>query len=179
MQSGDYIRRIDDLGRIVIPKDIRRAEHIQEGDAFQISSSENGIIMTKYSSINTLEIFAKKYADAIFESSLIPTMVCNLDRVIAASGISDRLIYKCRISSSAESYIRNRKAYLKEINSNDCINPLEDLDYAASIIYPISNMNEVAGAIIMLKSEDVNIPTESAIKLAQTAASFLGKLLEG
>lgn len=178
MESGVFIRRIDDLGRVVIPKEIRRAERIQEGDAFQVTSTEHGIILTKYSAINTLELYAKKYADAIFETSLIPTLVCNLDRVIAASGVSDRLVFKCRISSDAEIYIRNRKAFILGIHSTESVKPLEDLDYSASIIYPVTSISEAEGAVIMLKSDDVNYPSEAAIKLAQSSASFLSKLLE-
>lgn len=180
MKATGIVRRIDDLGRVVIPKEIRRTLRIREGDPLEIYTATDGeVIFKKYSPVGELSEFAAQYADVLSRVSAMPTLVCDRDHVIAAAGISKREYLERRITPTLENYMENRRSYSAHVNSVDEIQPVEGIDHAAAIIYPIIAAGDVTGAVVMLKDERVQTPSDTEIKLAQTAAAFLGKQMEG
>ena len=180
MKATGIVRRIDDLGRVVIPKEIRRTLRIREGDPLEIYTATDGeVIFKKYSPVGELSECAAKYADVLSRVSAMPTLVCDRDHVIAAAGISKREYLERRITPTLENYMENRRSYSAHVNSVDEIQPVEGVDHAAAIIYPIIAAGDVTGAVVMLKDERVQTPSDTEIKLAQTAAAFLGKQMEG
>ena len=180
MKATGIVRRIDDLGRVVIPKEIRRTLRIREGDPLEIYTATDGeVIFKKYSPVGELSEFAAQYADVLSRVSAMPTLVCDRDHVIAAAGISKREYLEWRITPTLENYMENRRSYSAHVNSVDEIQPVEGVDHAAAIIYPIIAAGDVTGAVVMLKDERVQTPSDTEIKLAQTAAAFLGKQMEG
>ncbi len=99
MKATGIVRRIDDLGRVVIPKEIRRTLRIREGDPLEIYTATDGeVIFKKYSPIGELSEFAAQYAEVLARISAMPTLVCDRDHVIAASGVSKREYLERRIS---------------------------------------------------------------------------------
>ena len=108
----------------------------------------------------------------------MPTLVCDRDHVIAAAGVSKREYLERRVTSVLESYMENRRSYSAHANSVDEVQPVEGMENPASIIYPIIASGDVTGAVVMLKGDTIKIPTETEIKLAQSAAAFLGKQME-
>ncbi len=87
MKATGIVRRIDDLGRVVIPKEIRRTLRIREGDPLEIYTATDGeVIFKKYSPVGELSVFAAQYADVIARISAMPTLICDTDHVIAAAG---------------------------------------------------------------------------------------------
>ncbi len=180
MKATGIVRRIDDLGRVVIPKEIRRTLRIREGDPLEIYTATDGeVIFKKYSPVGELSEFAAQYADVLSRVSAMPTLVCDRDHVIAAAGISKREYLERRITPTLENYMENRRSYSAHVNSVDEIQPVEGVDHPAAIIYPIIAAGDVTGAVVMLKDERVQTPSDTEIKLAQTAAAFLGKQMEG
>ena len=87
MKATGIVRRIDDLGRVVIPKEIRRTLRIREGDPLEIFTDREGeIILKKYSPIGELGTFAKEYADSLGQVAGVMVCICDRDAVIAAAG---------------------------------------------------------------------------------------------
>ena len=89
MKATGIVRRIDDLGRIVIPKEIRRTLRIKEGDPLEIFTDRQGeVIFKKYSPISELQSFAAEYAETLQRTSSMPVFICDRDEIIAVSGAS-------------------------------------------------------------------------------------------
>ena len=179
MKATGIVRRNDDLGRIVIPKEIRRTLRIREGDPLEIYTEANGeVIFKKYSPIGEMSPFASQYAEVLYKASSLPTLICDRDHVVAAAVVSKKEFLERRITQSTEDLMENRENFSANSSKNS-ITPKEGIDRKASIIYPIIASGDVTGAVIMLASDDkTNNSTETDVKLVQTAASFLGKQME-
>lgn len=177
MKATGIVRRIDDLGRVVIPKEIRRTLRIREGDALEIfTDAQGGVIFKKYSPVGELSAFAAQYADVLAKSSSLPTLVCDRDHVIAAAGVSRKEYLERRVTPELEEYMQNRRTFTSSGKSE--FMPVEGMDRAAVIVCPIIASSDVTGAVILLEGETEVTPGETEIKLAQVAASFLGKQME-
>lgn len=152
---------------------------ISDGDPLEIYTATDGeVIFKKYSPVGELSEFAAQYAEVLARISAMPTLVCDRDHVIAASGVSKREYLERRISPVLENYMESRRSYSSHPGSVDDVMPVEGLSLAAAIIYPIIASGDVTGAVVMLKGERVQTPTETELKLAQSAAAFLGKQME-
>ena len=179
MKATGIVRRIDDLGRVVIPKEIRRTLRIREGDPLEIYTATDGeVIFKKYSPVGELSEFAGQYADVISRISSLPTLICDKDHVIAAAGVSKREFLERRVSTVLENYMESRKSYAATQQSAGDIQPIEGIEHPAAVIYPIIAAGDVTGAVVMLSGESIKVPTGAEIKLAQSAAAFLGKQME-
>ena len=179
MKATGIVRRIDDLGRVVIPKEIRRTLRIREGDPLEIYTATDGeVIFKKYSPVGELSEFAGQYADVISRISSLPTLICDKDHVIAAAGVSIREFLERRVSAVLENYMESRKSYAANQQNAGDIQPIEGIEHPASVIYPIISSGDVTGAVVMLSSESIKVPSGAEIKLAQSAAAFLGKQME-
>lgn len=179
MKATGIVRRIDDLGRVVIPKEIRRTLRIREGDPLEIFTATDGeVIFKKYSPIGELSDFSAQYADVLSRISSMPTLICDKDHVIAAAGVSKREYLERRITPVLENYMENRKSFSATHNTANEVQPVEGVENFASVIYPIIASGDVTGAVVMLKSDSIKVPTDAEMKLAQSAAVFLGKQME-
>lgn len=179
MKATGIVRRIDDLGRVVIPKEIRRTLRIREGDPLEIYTATDGeVIFKKYSPVGEMSVFAGQYAEVLSRISSLPTIVCDRDHIIAAAGVSKREYLERRVSSVLENYMENRKSYAATQQTVNDIQPVEGVDCYASVIYPIIASGDVTGAVVMLCSDTIKVPSSAEIKLAQSAAVFLGKQME-
>jgi len=180
LKATGIVRRIDDLGRVVIPKEIRRTLRIREGDPLEIFTDREGeIILKKYSPIGELGAFAKEYAESLAQSSGHITCIVDKDHIIAISGASKKEFMDKNISPALERVINNRSTVIYSRNDPDFVPILEDDNdsiYKNELITPIISEGDVIGAIVMLSAERKMGEVES--KLAQTAAGFLGKQME-
>ena len=112
MKATGIVRRIDDLGRVVIPKEIRRTMRIREGDPLEIYTDREGeVIFKKYSPIGELMDFAGEYAETLYKTCGLPVAVCDRDCVIACAGISKREFVEKKLSADVESVIEGRTLY--------------------------------------------------------------------
>jgi len=179
MKATGIVRRIDDLGRVVIPKEIRRTLRIREGDPLEIYTATDGeVIFKKYSPVGELSVFAAQYADVLSRVSAMPTLVCDRDHVIAAAGVSKREFLERRVTPVLENLMESRRSFSAHPNAVDEIQPVEGVSQNAAVIYPIIAAGDVTGAVVMLKNDKTAVPTETELKLAQSAAAFLGKQME-
>ena len=138
MKATGIVRRIDDLGRVVIPKEIRRTLRIREGDPLEIYTATDGeVIFKKYSPVGELSAFAGQYADVIARISSMPTLICDNDHVIAAAGVSKREFLERRVSTILENYMENRKSYAATEQTLNDVQPIEGIENNAAVIYPI------------------------------------------
>lgn len=178
MKATGIVRRIDDLGRVVIPKEIRRTMHIREGDPLEIfTDKEGGVIFKKYSPLGELNNFAGDCCSALYAASGMYCVVCDKDNVIAYAGQGKRDILERSLSQECESLIEERKNYLargsdKEIRIiNDSNSPLV---VASS---PIISEGDVLGMVAFLETPDKK-PSVTEEKLISSYAMFLGKQME-
>lgn len=179
MKATGIVRRIDDLGRVVIPKEIRRTLRIREGDPLEIYTATDGeVIFKKYSPVGELSAFASQYADVLTRISSMPVVITDKDHVIAVAGVSKREFLERRVTSVLENYMDSRKSYAATQQSMNDIQPIEGIEHCAAVIYPIIASGDVTGAVIMMTSEQSKVPTDADIKLVQSAAAFLGKQME-
>ena len=174
MKATGIVRRIDDLGRIVIPKEIRRSFRIKEGDPLEIYTDADGeVIFKKYSPIGELANFAGQYAEGLHKNGGMPVAIMDNDHVIACSGISKREVLERRVSKNIEELMENRAVHIAT-RKVPAINAIEGVGRNASVVYPIVYGGDVSGAIAMLEDEKHTLPSEADIKLVQVAAAFLG-----
>lgn len=180
MKATGIVRRIDDLGRVVIPKEIRRTMRIREGDPLEIYTDREGeVIFKKYSPIGELNGFAAEYADTLHKTCELTVAITDRDCVIACAGIPRKDYCDKRISSELEQIIEARQLYLYKEGSTPCRIIEDGGAYYASCVMPIITEGDITGAVISLAGDHLPRPDGSLEqKLVQTAATFLGKQLE-
>lgn len=176
MKATGIVRRIDDLGRVVIPKEIRRTMHIREGAPLEIfTDTQGGVIFKKYSPVGELSDVTEHYADVLYRSVSTPVLICDRDHVISCAGVSKKDFLDKRISEQLEGLMEERRTFAGDGSQE--LTPVEGIAYNASIAAPIISNGDVLGAVVFLWSDGSKIsPVE--IKLAQVAASFLGRQME-
>lgn len=183
MKATGIVRRIDDLGRVVIPKEIRRTLRIREGDPLEIfTDREGGVILKKYSPIGELSDFSKEYCESLQQTVGNIIAVCDRDNIISISGISKKEYMEKKISIDLEKIIDERKTIVLNEGLNKLI-PIyndEDLDgkYTAEVFSPIIAEGDAIGAVIVASKEPGKKFSDLEFKLAETAASFMGKQME-
>lgn len=184
MKATGIVRRIDDLGRVVIPKEIRRTLRIREGDPLEIFTDREGeVILKKYSPIGELSDFAKEYVESLHSSMEHITCIADRDTVIAVAGIPKKELIDKRVSPALEKIMEDKTTVVLSLaGENKMINISADEEgtpkYTAGVIAPIITQGDSIGAVMLL-SKDPNVSMgELEIKLAETAASFLGKQME-
>ena len=183
MKATGIVRRIDDLGRVVIPKEIRRTMRIREGDPLEIFTDREGeVIFKKYSPIGELQNFATEYCDTLQKTSGMPIFICDRDAVIAVSGASKREYMDKKISKDLEDIMDNRALYHKNTKLEDRYIIDMGREHFISCAMPIIAEGDVIGCVVSASqsgtAENEKIASEVEIKLIQTAAIFLGKQME-
>ncbi len=184
MKATGIVRRIDDLGRVVIPKEIRRTLRIREGDPLEIFTDREGeVILKKYSPIGELSDFAKEYADSLHSSLDHITCIADRDTIIAVSGVSKKELMDKKVSPAVDRIIDEKMTIIFDgENGNKAVNITADEEgppkYASGVITPIVSEGDPIGAVIILSKESNAKMGDLERKVAETAASFLGKQME-
>lgn len=178
MKATGIVRRIDDLGRVVIPKEIRRTMRIREGDPLEIYTDNDGeVIFKKYSPIGELSPHSSQYADVLCKSSGFPALICDRDHVVAAAGVSKKEYLERRISGDLENLMEGRQSFSAS-NSSQHFIPVEGVDRRAAVVFPVIASGDISGAVVLLENDSCMAPKDSDVKIAQVAAGFLGKQIE-
>ncbi|MBS4534683.1 stage V sporulation protein T [Clostridium sp. D2Q-14] len=182
MKATGIVRRIDDLGRVVIPKEIRRTLRIREGDPLEIFTDREGeVILKKYSPIGELNEFATEYAESLNESTGHITIICDRDNVVAIAGGPKKEYLNKRISPELEKLIEGRDIYLTEGNTKPIRITVEEYnpkEYITQVISPIVSQGDPIGAVILTSKDSDIVMEELEIKLAGTASNFLSKQMQ-
>ena len=186
MKATGIVRRIDDLGRVVIPKEIRRTMRIREGDPLEIYTDREGeVIFKKYSPIGELAAFAGQYAETLYKTCGLAVAICDRDSVIACAGIPRKEFGEKPLSGDLEALIEARGLYTYA-DGTDKKSPVPDSDsHYIHCAMPIFTEGDIVGCVVSLRPRD-EAPGETAkwsgpdveSKLIQTAAGFLGRQLE-
>ncbi len=182
MTLAGIVRRIDELGRIVVPKEIRRTLRIREGDPLEIFTDKDGeIILKKYSPIGELAIFAQEYVDATAQILNCPVCVTDRDQIIAVAGMPKKELLGKSLHKELEEAINDREAIMARKGEKKYIQITDDNNdvYEGQIIQTIISEGDAIGAVIVLTKEGKNSLTETEQKAAIIAANFLGRQMEG
>lgn len=179
MKATGIVRRIDDLGRVVIPKEIRRTMRIREGDPLEIYTSKDGeVIFKKYSLMGGVDEFAAQLCDTLSKSTGASVAVTDRDSIIAAAGSARRDLIGKRISPQLEQIMEDRGIY-RAVPSERSVFVTESLDRCcASVAAPIISEGDALGLVLFVGAEGDAPAGETECKLAQTIAAFLGRHME-
>ena len=183
MKATGVVRRIDDLGRIVIPKEIRKTLRIKEGDPLEIFTDREGqVILKKYSPIGELSEFASEYAETLAKTTGHIACITDKDMVIAVSGGSKKEFLEQSISRDLEKIIDDKEAYISKENNDKSI-PITQNDNKervsnSQVVYPIISDGDAIGSVILISKEAGTKMSDIEKKVVQSAASFLGSQME-
>ncbi len=186
MKATGIVRRIDDLGRVVIPKEIRRTLRIREGDPLEIFVDREGeVILKKYSPIGELGDFAKEYAESLYETVGHISMIADRDVIIAVAGGNKREFLSKPVGRLLEKSLEERNTVLMNDleNGNDenlQVIQMDDREYTikSQVVAPIITQGDPIGAVLIVSKDPAVKLGELEIKLAETAAGFLAKQME-
>lgn len=181
MKATGIVRRIDDLGRIVIPKEIRRTMRIREGDPMEIFTSREGeILLKKYSPVGELSEFAAGIAESIAQT--LGELVCITDRdyVIAVAGAGKKEFEGRLLEAQLQTAIDKRlsQVVISDKNKFIKITPEDEKEYERQAFATILSNGDCIGSVIIISREKSNNSDDVLLQIAKTVATFLGKHME-
>ena len=183
MKATGIVRRIDDLGRVVIPKEIRRTMRIREGDPLEIYTSPEGeVIFRKYSVLGEMGENAVQVAEIMQRLAGCGVLVFDRDHVVAAAGVPKREYHERRVSATLEELMESRHPfYAAAPDSEKHLRPAEGMERTAFACLPILTAGDVTGAVAFLDPAEpaqVTVPSDLQRSLISAAAQFLGRQME-
>ena len=183
MKATGVVRRIDDLGRVVIPKEIRKTLRIKEGDPLEIFTDREGqVILKKYSPIGELSEFAIGYAETLSKTTGHIACITDKDSIIAVSGGSKKEFLEQDVSQELEQLMEDKEVYTSNENRNEAMpitkNDNQQRKYNSQVVYPIISNGDTIGTVILLAKDEKTKMTDIEKKVAQSAATFLGTQME-
>ena len=183
MKATGVVRRIDDLGRVVIPKEIRKTLRIKEGAPLEIFTDKEGeIILKKYSPIGELTEFASGYAETLSKTTGHIAFITDKDTVIAVSGGPKKEYLEQDVSDELEQLMEDKEVYTSKDNSDIAMpitkNGNNDRKNNAQVVYPIISNGDTIGTVILMSKDPNKKMTEVEQKVAQSAATFLGSQMD-
>lgn len=183
MKATGIVRKIDDLGRVVIPKEIRRTMRIREGDPLEIYTDREGeVIFKKYSPIGELNSFAAQYAETLYKSCNMSVIISDRDAVIASAGVSKKEYNDKHLSEELEEIIEKRSLYTWHDGAKKLPVIIDGTAHFISCAMPIISEGDVVGCVASLCAESAKphetLGSDIESKLVLTAAGFLGRQLE-
>lgn len=178
MRATGIVRRIDSLGRIVIPKEIRRTMQIREGDSLEIYVETGGdIILKKYSTIDELGKYAQNYANLLSKIVSIPVIILDRERVVSTSkDISKENIIGKPVSSEFDKLMQKRETY--KANKDSVLYPIQGVSHKGLVCVPIISYGDLIGSVILV-DENGSVPTETQVKLAEFVSTLFGEQMAG
>lgn len=178
MRETGIIRRVDDLGRIIIPKEIRRTLRIHEGDPFEIFLDQDELIFKKYSFLGSLETYAKDFVQVMSQIFLMNVAICDMDKIIAYTGDSRYRCQEQRISEEVNRAIIERMTIIQSASQGRVIPLIEKACWTPKslLLVPITNLGETLGAIILFSEEERKTSIgDPEIKACQIVSAVLSR----
>ena len=180
MKATGIVRRIDDLGRVVIPKEIRRTMRIREGDPLErYTNSEVEVIFKKYSAVSEMSENAGYVADIMHKIAGCPVVVFDKDRVVASAGLPRKELADHRVSSQLEELMENRGQFFCPDGSTNSFYPADGSERTAISAVPIITAGDVSGAVAFMTNEKYREVTDLQKSLINASAQFLARQIEG
>lgn len=162
MKATGIVRRIDDLGRIVVPKEIRKVLRIRQGDPLEIYTGTTGeVILKKYSPISELGRIAEGFAESASSALGLPVLVSDTDRFVAVSGIKQSDYINREIDADLDSIIQHKNKYATN----------------SKVVIPILTNGDVIGSITILPLEGGKL-SDVEVKAAELGAGFLARQMQ-
>lgn len=178
-KATGIVRRIDDLGRIVIPKEIRRTLHIRETDPMEIfTDTEGQIILKKYSPIGDISAFAGKYADSLAEATGMTVCITDREQVIAAAGEHKKNLMGKPVTRELNQAMENRSGVVASDDEDGFVKVTMDSQFKQEAMHPIICQGDVLGTVLMMSIDMKPHFTDNEKKMVKTAANFLGRHME-
>jgi len=183
MRATGIVRRIDELGRVVIPKEIRRTLRIREGDPLEIYTDHDGeVVLKKYSPIGEISAIAKDYTDSLYRTLGHIACICDRDAVVSISGTSRKDLMEKPLSSEVDQILQSRQSCTLMIGRGDRMIPITGDDnieqYTAQLVTPILSDGEIIGGMILLSKESGAKISDIDLKVAETTAAIVGRQME-
>jgi AbrB family transcriptional regulator (stage V sporulation protein T) len=179
VKATGIVRRIDDLGRVVIPKEIRRTMRIREGDPLEIYTSREGeVIFKKYSQLGGVEDFAAQLCETLNKSTGFICAVTDRDSFLAVAGGGRRELMGKRISADLEQILEGRKIYQRAADAPGIAVSDGGDRLIAAVAAPILSEGDLLGLVVLIGQEPMPPTGDTEYKLVQTIAAFLGKHME-
>ncbi len=176
MKATGIVRRIDELGRVVIPKEIRRTLRIREGDPLELFTERDELMLKKYSPIASVERFAEGTAKSLNEQSGLLAVITDADVVLAAAGTGKRNLIGKTVSDKLTEVMASRRSYLACRSEGGDVLPVTAEDgtaYTAEVIVPIVAGGDCLGSVVLLSAEEGCVPEGSTVKLARLTADII------
>lgn len=178
MKATGVVRRIDDLGRIVIPKEIRRTMRIREGDPLEIfTDKDGGVVFKKYSLMGGVADFAGQMCETQAKLSGLVAVITDRDNTLAVSGAPKRELMDRGVSEDLERLMENRQLYVRQ-GEDAPLQVCRDVEkYHITVCAPILSGGDVLGSVLFVSDEPQTV-SETETKMIQTAAGFLSRHME-
>lgn len=183
MRATGIVRRIDELGRVVIPKEIRRTLRIREGAPLEIYTDNDGeVVLKKYSPIGEISAVAQDYSDSLYRTLGLITLVCDRDQIVSCAGVSRKEMVEKPLSPEVEQILEERKSAMYNAASGERMIPVHAEDapnqYTAQLVVPILSDGEIIGGILLLSKDNGAQMTDVEQKVAETTAQIIGRQME-
>ena len=183
MRATGIVRRIDELGRVVIPKEIRRTLRIREGDPLEIYTDHDGeVVLKKYSPSGEIANIAKDYTDSLYRTLGHITLICDRDAVVSATGGAKRELIEKPLSQEVENILQNRQMSVLNLSAGAKMIPITNDDraeaYSAQLVMPILADGEIIGGLMLLSRDSGAFMGEVDQKVAETTASIIARQME-
>ena len=180
MKATGIVRRIDELGRVVIPKEIRRTLRIKDGDPLEIFTDRDELMLKKYSPIASLEKFSEGTAKGLNDLSGYLALICDTDEVLYAAGTGKREFSGKSLSAAMDKILEGRRSYMANLAEGGDIVPICDgsAEYTAQVIVPIVAGGDCLGAVALISREQGASMEASAVQLAKLTAAILASQFE-
>ncbi len=181
MKATGIVRRIDELGRVVIPKEIRRTLRIREGDPLELFTDRDELMLKKYSPIASIEQFAKGTAKSLGEQSGYLAVICDTDGVLHASGAGKKALAGKTVSEKMTEVMLSRRSYLANKAEGGDILPIAkdaEITVTAQVIVPVVANGDCLGAVVLLSTEEGALMQAEAVKLARLTSDIIANQFE-
>lgn len=181
MKATGIVRRIDELGRVVIPKEIRSTLRLKSGDPLEIFTDRDELMLKKYSPIASVERFAEATAKSLNEQSGYLSAITDTDAVLSAYGQGKRSVVSKTISEALTEVLKSRRSYFASLAEGGKVISIaagEEESFTAQVIVPIVTGGDCLGAVILLSSEEGAVMDNAAVKLARLTADIIANQFE-
>ena len=181
MKATGIVRRIDELGRVVIPKEIRRTLRIREGDPLELFTDRDELMLKKYSPIASVDRFAEGTAKSLSEQSGLLAAISDSDVILAASGLGKKQLAGKTVSEKLTEIMLSRRCYAASKAESGDILPVtseQSGEYTAQVIVPIVAGGDCLGTVILLATEEGAVLESPAVKLARLTADIIANQFE-
>lgn len=183
MRATGIVRRIDELGRVVIPKEIRRTLRIREGAPLEIYTDNDGeVVLKKYSPIGEIAAVAQDYSDSLYRTLGLITLVCDRDQIVSCAGAPRKDVVEKQLSTDVEQLLEERKTVMYNAADGDKMISIHADDvpnqYTAQLVVPILSDGEIIGGILLVSKDNGAQMTDVEQKVAETTAHIIGRQME-